>query len=141
MAHFPHIACCIDDSSAAAVAIAEARRLRDLEPGRLTLVHAARWPLGPSGGFGGWVPDRERLVSAARDWLAARAAEVPGAETALVCGHPPAAVCEWAEEARPDLLVVASHRGAVERALLGSFAAFVAHHAPCPVLLVRPAGG
>jgi nucleotide-binding universal stress UspA family protein len=34
--------------------------------------------------------------------------------------------------------VAAAHRGLVERAMLGGFAAYVAYHAPCPVLLVHP---
>jgi nucleotide-binding universal stress UspA family protein len=35
-------------------------------------------------------------------------------------------------------MVAATHRGLVERALLGSFAGYLAHHAPCSVFLVPP---
>ena len=38
-----------------------------------------------------------------------------------------------------DLAVASAHRGRATRALLGGFASYVAYHAPCPVLLVRPA--
>jgi nucleotide-binding universal stress UspA family protein len=53
-------------------------------------------------------------------------------------GYPPAAVCDWAAEADVDLVVAAAHRGLVQRMLLGSFAAYLAHHSPCTILLVRP---
>lgn len=135
---FPHIACCIDDSAASDRALAEARRLRALGPGRLSLVHVAPWPLGLHGGAGGWVPEVAELEKGAREWLAVRAAEVPEAEQVILCGHPAATVCDWAEREHPDLIVVATHRGTLARALLGSFASFLAQHSPCPVLLVRP---
>ncbi|HSJ73798.1 MAG TPA: universal stress protein, partial [Miltoncostaeaceae bacterium] len=51
---------------------------------------------------------------------------------------PPRAACKYAADAGIDLLVAAAHRGLVERAMLGGFAAYVAYHAPCPVLLVHP---
>ena len=35
-------------------------------------------------------------------------------------------------------LIAASHRGLVERVLLGSFAGYLVRHAPCAVLLTRP---
>jgi nucleotide-binding universal stress UspA family protein len=35
-------------------------------------------------------------------------------------------------------MVAASHRGMVDRVLLGSFSGYLIHHAPCDVLLVRP---
>jgi len=38
-----------------------------------------------------------------------------------------------------DLLVAGSYRNAFERALFGSFASHLAHHAPCETLLVRSA--
>jgi nucleotide-binding universal stress UspA family protein len=38
-------------------------------------------------------------------------------------------------------VVAATHRGLVERALLGSFASHLAHHSPCPVFLIPPEQG
>jgi nucleotide-binding universal stress UspA family protein len=51
---------------------------------------------------------------------------------------PPKAACHYLAEAGIDLLVAAAHRGLVDRAMLGGFAAYVAYHAPCSVLLVHP---
>jgi nucleotide-binding universal stress UspA family protein len=77
-------------------------------------------------------------------WLEAETAGTPGAEPVLLEAgdHDSAAdaVCDWARQAGVDLLVAAAHRGAIERALslVGSFSQHLAHHAPCPVLLVPP---
>jgi universal stress protein A len=137
---YPHIACCIDDSEASRLALDEARRLRSLAPGRLSLVHVAQWPPPYAGGFGVWLPDPELLFSQARDWLTAQAAAVPEAEAVFLEGYPAAEACEWALEAGVDLMVAASHRGAAARITLGSFAHYLIHHAPCPVLIARPKG-
>lgn len=138
---YAHIAVCIDDSEASMRALAEARRLRALGPGRLSLVHVAPAPLMFRRGGEGWEPDPRDLNRVAARWLEEVAASVPEGEPVLSVGHPPTAVVEWAREARPDLLVAAAHRGPVERILLGSFAGHLAHHAPCSVLLVRPREG
>ena len=137
-APYAHIAVCVEDSPASRRALAEAVRLRRLGPGRLSIVHAAPWPLLYTGGLGGWVPDPEDIFAQSRTWLEELAAEIPEAEPVLLTGYPPVAVVEWAEEARPDLIVAAAHRGLVDRLLLGSFASYLAYHAPCSVLLVRP---
>ena len=137
-APYAHIAVCVEDSPASRRALAEAVRLRGMGPGRLSVVHAAPWPLLYTGGLGGWVPDPEDLFSQSKEWLDALVAEVGQGEAVLLTGYPPVVVVEWADEVRPDLIVVASHRGRVQRLLLGSFASYLAYHAPCPVLLVRP---
>jgi nucleotide-binding universal stress UspA family protein len=132
---YPHVAVCVEDSEASRRALAEALRL---EPERLSVVHAAPWPLLYTGGFGGWVPDPEDLFSRSRQWLDEVVVEAGRGEGVLLTGYPQVVVVEWAEEVRPDLLVAAAHRGAFQRVFLGSFASYLAHHAPCPVLLVRP---
>jgi nucleotide-binding universal stress UspA family protein len=140
MSAYGHIAVCIDRSEAADAALAEARRLHAAQGGgRLSLVHVAPWPLLYTGEAGAWVPDPEDISQAAREWLAKVAADVPEGEPVLLDGYPPAAVCDWATENGVDLLVAASHRGLVERVLLGSFAGYLVRHAPCAVLLTRPA--
>jgi nucleotide-binding universal stress UspA family protein len=49
-------------------------------------------------------------------------------------------VCRVAADVHADVIVVGSHgRGAIERILLGSVSEQVVRHAPCPVLVVRPA--
>ena len=139
-APYAHIACCIEDSDASRLALAEARRLRALGPGRLSLVHVAPIPLVYAPGAPGvWVPHHDDIAEAERIWLEGVVAETSGAEGVLLNGYPPAAACEWTREAGADLLVAAAHRGRVERMLLGSFAAYLAYHAPCTVLLLRPA--
>ncbi|MEW6582972.1 MAG: universal stress protein [Actinomycetota bacterium] len=133
---YRHIAACVEDSPASRRALQEAIRL---DPERLSIVHAAPWPLLYSGGgLGGWVPDPEDLFSRSRQWLEDLVSETGRGEGVLLTGYPQVAVVEWAEEARPDLMVAAAHRGVVARVLLGGFATYLAHHAPCPVLLVRP---
>ena len=49
-------------------------------------------------------------------------------------------ICRVADDLHVDVIVVGSHgRGAIERLLLGSVSAQVVRHAPCAVLVVRPA--
>ena len=134
---FGHIAVCVDRSRASAAALDEARRLRRLGPGRLTLVHVVEdAAISPAA----WsLPDPEQLRRALRRWLGGMARPDEGEEVVLLEGeHPAEAIVEWAEGAGVDLIVASAHRGRVQRALLGSFAAHLAYHAPCPVLLVRP---
>lgn len=136
---FDHIAVCVDRSAAADAALAEARRLHAAAPGgRLSLVHVAPWPLLYTDEGGAWSPDPEDIASAARAWLDETVSEVPSAEGVLLDGYPPAAACDWAAQHEVDLLVAASHRGLVERVLLGSFAGYLVRNAPCAVLLTRP---
>jgi nucleotide-binding universal stress UspA family protein len=49
-------------------------------------------------------------------------------------------VCRVAADLHVDVIVVGSHgHGAIARILLGSVSEKVVRHAPCPVLVVRPA--
>ena len=133
---YQHIACCLEDSDASRIALAEARRLRALGPGRLTLVHVTPPPVTYGESLG--PPLEDEGDSPAAKWLAEVAAAAEGAEHALLSGHPGAATCDWADRAGVDLLVTAAHRGLVKRLALGSFAGYLAYHAPCAVLVVRP---
>lgn len=136
---YGHIGVCIDRSDSSTASLREARALRAaVGPGRLSIVHVAPWPLLYAGEAGAWAPDPEDIASAAREWLDQTAADVPEAAAVLLDGYPPAAVCEWAQANEVDLLVAASHRGLVERVLLGSFAGYLVRNAPCSVLLTRP---
>jgi nucleotide-binding universal stress UspA family protein len=90
---------------------------------------------------GGTLPDAALEREAAEMWLTEQVRGVAGAEAVLLDGHPASTAVEWAGENGCDLIVVATHRGLVERSLLGSFAGHVAHNAPCPVLLVPPGAG
>ena len=141
---FDHIACFVDDSDAAQGGLAEAVRLRRLGPGRLSVVHVvapAPWPVTVGAAFGGLVDDPEALIAAAKEWLGGVVRDVQGAEPVVLVGHPSEEAVRFLEDTGCDLAVTAAHRGAVARAVLGSFASFLAHHAPCPVLLVPATKG
>lgn len=138
-----HIACCIDDSDAGAAALDHARMLAGLAGARLSVVHVIAPPpflISMAAGLGGApVHDDEAQREAGLAWLQEVAAGQEDATPVLLEGHPGETACAWAAAEGVDLMVVASHRGRVERALLGSFASYVSHHAPCPVLLIPPA--
>lgn len=54
-------------------------------------------------------------------------------------GDPREKILEEAELVKPVFIVVGSHgRGPVARTFLGSVSDYLVHHAPCPVLVVRP---
>ncbi|MCB9011159.1 MAG: universal stress protein [Actinobacteria bacterium] len=138
---FSHVACCVDASPSSDAILTAGRRLvRD--DGRLALVHVVSAPLAamelPA-------PDMRSVVEDAETWLTGRVDELNAAsgdltfEAVLLHGRPGVAVCEWAETTDVDVLVAGSHRGLLDRALLGSFAGYIAYHAPCAVHLVRPA--
>ena len=59
-------------------------------------------------------------------------------ETRVVVGDPFAQICQAAESAHADLIVMGSHgRTGLAHVLLGSAAERVVRYAPCPVLVVR----
>lgn len=56
----------------------------------------------------------------------------------IVNGNPKACIIQFAKDEDIDLIVMgATGKGAVERALVGSTTAYVVNHAPCNVLVVR----
>ena len=138
-APYRHVCCCVDESEASRLALAEARRLRALGQGRLTLLHVVQFPLPYSSGFGTWMPNPADLTSAAEAWLTSVGEDVPEGETVLLEGHPADEACRWAADQAVDLLVCAAHRNLAQRIALGSFAHHLVNHAPCPVLVLRPA--
>jgi nucleotide-binding universal stress UspA family protein len=63
----------------------------------------------------------------------------PSARIRVESGDPGERICAVAAETGVDLVVVGTHdRGTLRRILGGSVSDNVAHHAPCPVLLIRP---
>ena len=137
-APYRRIACFIEESAASDLALEEALSIRQQSPGELHVVHVATRPYPLFVGMYASVPPYDDYVSAAGHWLGDRVAGVSEAIPRLLEGWPPRAACQYVAEAGVDLLVAAAHRGLVERAMLGGFAAYVAYHAPCPVLLVHP---
>lgn len=86
--------------------------------------------------------DIERDWAATHSAAAADAAEAAGvpAEALIRKGDAAEVICDVAEEVKPRLIVVGSHRWtAVERVFEGSVADEVAHDAHCPVLVVPEA--
>ncbi len=138
---YPHIVCCVEHGSPGSDrALVEARRVARSGRSRLTLLHVMEplrvYPAFPGGGTQTWYPDPAEFRTQAEAWLTEVAQN--GENAVVIDGMPYHAACEWAREQGADLLVAGSHRGLVERMLVGSFAGYLARHAPCPVLLVRP---
>lgn len=136
---YPHVAVCVDRSEPARDALQHARTLASaVGAERLSVIHVAPWPLMYAGEAAGWAPPQEDIEASASAWLDEAIKDVPGAVPVLLEGYPPVAVCDWASENDVSVLIAASHRGLVERVLLGSFAGYLVRHAPCAVLLTRP---
>lgn len=141
---YRHVACCVEGSLAHKAVIAAGMRFLD-DNGTLTLIHVVTQPIAM---MATPAPDISGLFESAEHWLndvvrdtqsdlraQGSSATVDGV---LLEGHPGISVVGWAKRSDVDLVVAASHRGHFDRALLGSFATYVAYHSPCDVHLVRP---
>jgi len=135
---YTHIACCVDGSAAAKVALDHAIRLRDqLGAERLDIVYI----VPPSVYFGIYYPPESTTPPETPDWLTDLGAQVPHSNVVMIdsfANYPPAAAVRWTEEEQVDLIVAASHQGAFRRMTVGSFAGYLAYHASCPVMLIPP---
>ncbi|KAJ0027494.1 hypothetical protein Pint_36260 [Pistacia integerrima] len=61
------------------------------------------------------------------------------AETLILNGDPKDMICQAAEQMHIDLLVLGSRGlGKIKRAFLGSVSDYCAHHAICPITIVKP---
>ncbi len=134
-----HIACCVDQSEASQRGLHHAARVRDqLGATKLTAVHLIPPPVY----VGVYYPPPEPVSHDVPDWLTEMVGGVPGCEIVVidsVANYPPAEAVAWATDAGVDILVAASHQGFFKRMVMGSFAAYLAYHATCPVMLVPPA--
>ncbi|MDK3075531.1 universal stress protein [Sedimentitalea sp. JM2-8] len=65
------------------------------------------------------------------------AADLPNADGVVIEGHSGRSILDWADENKPDLIIIASHRPGMQDLLLGSTAAKVVRHAGCAVHVVR----
>ncbi|KAI3988538.1 hypothetical protein MKX01_026352 [Papaver californicum] len=60
-------------------------------------------------------------------------------ETLMMEGDPKDMICQAAEQMHADLVVVGSRGlGKIKRAFLGSVSDYCAHHAKCPIIIVKP---
>ncbi|XP_060191169.1 universal stress protein PHOS34-like [Lycium barbarum] len=106
---------------------------------KLTLVHVME-PLPPFHGVES--ASRAQAQEAAR--ILARASEMCkakmiNAESLILEGDPKNLLCEATAKMNVDLLAIASRGlGQIKRAFLGSVSDYCAHHAKCPVLIVKP---
>lgn len=135
-----HVACCLDQDGREERVLELAVRVARESGARLTLVHGAPRPVIEEEGAGGWHAGRDDPSETARRWLEGLAARA-GARAEVLTGTTPATIREWAEQARPDLLVVGASRGPLQRVTVGGFASYLAYHAPCHVLVARPVRG
>lgn len=135
---YERIAVAIDRDQMAGQVIAEGLRLAGGDASALQLVHLVPPPHTAVAGPFAYIAPVTEIWGEAEAWLEGRAREFPGATPVLLDGPPARTLCAWAATHRIDLIVAAAHRGRVERAMLGGFAAYIAYHAPCSVLLVHP---
>jgi len=133
-----HIACCVDGSGAAGLALEHAVWLRDQLGGeRLDIIHV----VPPAVYFGVYYPPESTAPPETPDWLIALGEQTPASKVVMIdsfSNYPPAAVTRWASQEHVDLIVAASHQGTFRRMTVGSFAGYLAYHAPCPVMLIPP---
>jgi nucleotide-binding universal stress UspA family protein len=80
--------------------------------------------------------EARRMLTAAAERAVARGLR---ARVLVEQGSPYGVIVDTAKRVRADAIVMSTHgRTGVKRALIGSVAETVIHHAPCPVLTVRP---
>lgn len=73
--------------------------------------------------------------------FAERAGVTHDADLIVRTGHPAREILSHAEEAKADLIVIASHDPDWSDLILGSVAAFVVRHSHCSVFIVRQTTG
>jgi len=86
-----------------------------------------------------YVPEgqEQEVKRSALDRVQERIGESQDAEAKVLFGHPGRLIPDFAEEIGADCIVVGSHRAELSDYLLGSTAARVVRHAPCPVHVLR----
>lgn len=81
-----------------------------------------------------YLAETRKAIQAQLDELAAK---LPNAKGIVIEGHSGRSILDWADEHKPDLIIIASHRPGMQDLLLGSTAAQVVRHAACAVHVVR----
>ncbi|MEU6370451.1 universal stress protein [Streptomyces sp. NPDC046931] len=137
----PRVVVGVDGSPSSHEALRWAVRYADLIGGTVDAVSA--WELPGAYGWSALAVDIDFEEAGVRQRLNQGLSDVLGAEGAssvralVMRGNPVEVLLATAEGA--EALVVGSRgRGGFARALLGSVSQHVAHHATCPVVIVRP---
>ncbi len=140
----------LDGSGLAEAALAHARAFAQCQGASLVLLRVVTYPLRSvvrldptfSGTLTGDLIELRQQAEAYLEGVAEKLKQDGFAVRTLVVDDPsPAdAILDQAQAEHADLIVMSTHgRSGVTRWLLGSVADRVVHHAPVPVLLVRPA--
>jgi nucleotide-binding universal stress UspA family protein len=130
-----------DGSPSAADATTQAVELARATEARLFVVSV--WHAGSASPEGA-LPESKRAAKERAYEAAGVAVEVARAagieaESFVLEGDAVDRICESAADTKASLLVVGSHGfGPVRRLVFGSVSTALLHHAPCPVLVVRP---
>lgn len=77
--------------------------------------------------------NRKRIEEKLQDM----ASVIPGAKPVLINGHSGRSIVEYANDAKSDCIVLASHQLGLSDIFLGSTAAKVVRHAKCSVHVIR----
>ena len=134
-----------DGSPSAADATTQAVELARATGAKLIVVSV--WHAGLttySASLTGGLPESKRAAKEQACEAAGAAVEVARAagieaESFVLEGDAVHRICESVADTGASLLVVGSHRfGRVRRLIPGSVSTALLHHAPCPVLVVRP---
>ncbi|KAL0691318.1 hypothetical protein Bca4012_090997 [Brassica carinata] len=129
----------------------------EAEGGLLTVVHVqspshhfAAFPAGPGGATAAVYASSSMIESVKKAQQEASAALLSRAlqmcrakqirtETLVLEGEAKDMICQAVEQMHVDLLVVGSRGlGKIKRAFIGSVSDYCAHHANCPILIVKP---
>nr|AAM66054.1 ethylene-responsive protein, putative [Arabidopsis thaliana] len=127
----------------------------EAESGMLTVIHVqspfnhfAAFPAGPGGATvyasSSMIESVKKAQQETSAALLSRALQMCRAkqirtETLVLEGEAKEMICEAVEKMHVDLLVVGSRGlGKIKRAFLGSVSDYCAHHANCPILIVKP---
>ena len=109
---------------------------------RLRVLHVTREMVFYSPAFGGYMPSREQYAAGANAMLESIISTADTEDLDVVAEHrfgsPDVEIVKRASSLETPLIVVGTHgRNAAATVLMGSVAAKVVQHAPCPVLTVH----
>lgn len=147
MKRFKHILAATDLSSESMSAVQYAAHLAQAQAARLTVLHVAH---SLSLAYAEFVPPVSMadidlaIENSAREelerWAKQHLRKIPRVDTQVRRGITHEVISDVAAEIGASVIVVATHgRKGIGHLVLGSVAEQVIRHAPCPVLVVKPA--